>query len=66
MTRKGANAQAQALRDSAIILLQEAAQSSDSAARDTLTRKALAQIGEARRLLNESRAHTRPLAMKLH
>ena len=54
MANREATLQAQALRDSAAELLQEAALTSDSAQRDALTRKALVQIDEARSLLKPS------------
>ena len=66
MTGGDAATQAQALRDSAAGLLQEAAQSTDLALRDALTRKALARIEQARRLLDEDRASTSQPAMRLH
>lgn len=61
-----AAAQAQSLRDNAAALLQEAAQSTDLALRDALTRRALAQIEEARRLLDEARASMSQPATRLH
>ena len=57
---------AQALRDSAADLLHKAAQSSDFALRDTLTRKALQQIEAARRLLDGTGAPPSRLAKGLH
>ena len=56
MTGKERDKRAQALRGSAAALLQEAAASSDPALRDALTRKALIQIEEARRLLDDVKA----------
>lgn len=66
MTDGDAATQAQALRDSAAALLQEAAQSTDLALRDDLIRTALAQIGEARRLLNTAEAPPSRPAMRPH
>ena len=58
--------QAQALRDSAAALLREASHCSYSALSDTLTRRALAQLKEARRLLDETAAYTSQTARRLH
>lgn len=66
MTITNVATQAQALRDSAAELLHEAAQSSDLALRDTLTRKALQQIEAARHLLDGAKAPPPPLARRLH
>ena len=67
MTGGDAASQAQALRDNAAALLQQASQSSDLVLRDALTRKALMQIEEARRLLDEAGAASNPPpAMRLH
>ena len=66
MTGSEAALQAQALRDSAAELLHEAAQSSDLALRDGLTRKALQQIEAARRLLDCAEASASRLARELH
>ena len=66
MTDGDAATQAQALRDNAAALLQEAAESTDLALRDTLTRKALTQIEEARRLLDAAEAPLSRPAMRLH
>lgn len=66
MTGGEAALQAQALRDSAVELLHEAAQSSDLALRDTLTRKALQQIEAARRLLDGAEAPPSRLATGPH
>lgn len=66
MTRRNVDVQAQALRDSAAALLREASHCSDTALRDTLTRRALAQIEEARRLLDETGAYTSQTARRLH
>ena len=60
MTGRETDKQAQALRDSAAALLQEAAASGDLALRDALTRKALIQIAEARRLLDEAEVSVKP------
>ncbi len=54
MTGGDAALRAQALRDSAAALLHRAAQSSDLALRDALTRKALQQIEAARRLIDDA------------
>ena len=60
-------AQAQALRDSAAALLREEAQSGDPARCDALTRRALAQIEQARRLLAGTDApSSRPPTTRLH
>ena len=67
MTGGDAASQAQALRDSAATLLQQASRSSDLALRDALTRKALVQIEQARRLLDGAAAVVDPpMAAKLH
>lgn len=66
MTDGNAASQAQGLRDSAAALLHEAAQSSDLAQRDALTRKALQQIEAARRLLDAARATPSRWAKGLH
>jgi len=66
MTGGEAAWQAQALRDSAAELLHEAAQSSDLALRDALTRKALQQIEAARRLLDGADARSFRQAKGLH
>ena len=66
MTGGDAATQAQALRDSAAALLQEAVQSTDLARRDALTRKALARIEQARRLLDEARGSTPQPVTRLH
>ena len=66
MIEGDAAAQAQALRDSAAALLQEAAQSSDLELRDALIRRALAQVGEARRLLDTAEAPPSRPAMRPH
>lgn len=66
MTSSGAAAQAQALRDRAATLLQEAAQSRDRAVRDDLTRRALVQIEKARRLLEGGEPPSNPQVAGLH
>jgi len=66
MTDGNAAWQAQALRDNAAELLHEAAQSSDLALRDALTRKALQQIEAARRLLDGGDAVPSRWAKGLH
>ena len=58
--------QAKTLRDSAAALLQKAAQTTDPALRDALTRKALVQIEEARRLLDTIEAPPSQPATRLH
>lgn len=66
MTGGNAAFQAQGLRDSAAELLHEAAQTSDLARRDALTRKALQQIESARRLLDGAAAAPSRRAKDLH
>ena len=58
--------QAKTWRDSATELLQRAAQTSNPALRDALTRKALVQIEEARRLLDTVEAPLPQPATRLH
>ena len=66
MTGNDAALQAKALRDSAAALLQKAAQTTDPALRDALTHQALAQIEEARRLLDTPEALPSQPATRLH
>lgn len=66
MTGDDAALQAKALRESAAALLQQASQSTDLSLSDVLTRKALAQIEQARRLLDTTEAPPFRPARRLH